>query len=194
MADLGGIAGLLNAVVQRSVEVQQNAINDDAEENRTTTETAGTTESAGAGTTAAAATIGEGLAFRPIESTGTDQTANTEFTGATGRVIQDQVTISAEARSAFEQSQAGSDRTSSPAERAIEEATNPARSLAFRADSAQEAATINGADEVEAAAEEGETNQAETNERDTGIVVGNADVTAFSAQNRELGQLVDQFA
>ena len=47
MADLGGITGLLSAVVQRSVEVQQNAVNDDAEENRTTTETAGTTESAG---------------------------------------------------------------------------------------------------------------------------------------------------
>ena len=194
MADLGGITGLLNAVVQRSVETQQNAANDDADENRTTTETAGTTDSAGAGTTTAATSTGEGLAFQPVESTGTDQSANTEFTGSTGRIIQDQVTISAEARTAFAESQAGGSETRSPAEALQEEATNPAQNLAFRSDSAQEAATIEGSTEVQAAAESGQTNQAETNESDTGIVVGNADVTAFSAQNRELGQLVDQFA
>lgn len=204
MADLGGIAGLLNSVVQRSVELQSNDINDDAENNRTTTETEGNTESAGAGTTSGSATVGEGLAFQPIQSTGTDQTTNSDFTGSAGRVIEDQVTISAEARSAFEQAQAdqtqagqtqaGQTETRTPAEALQEEATNPAQNLAFRADSAEDAATIEGADEVEAAAEQGRTNQAETNERDTGVVVGNTDVTALSAQNRELGQLVDQFA
>ena len=194
MADLGGIAGLLNAVVQRSVETERSTANNDADENRTTTQTAGTTESAGSGTTSASATVGEGLAFQPIESTGTDQTANTEFTGSTGRVIEDQVTISAEARSAFAQSQAGAGESSSPGAASFEAAINPARSLAFRADSAVEAATIDGVDEVESAADQGQTNQVETNERDTGTVVGNTDVTAFSSQNRELGQLVDQFA
>ncbi len=194
MADLGGIAGLLNAVTQRSVETQRSTTNDDAEDNRTTTQTAGTTESAGSGTTSAAATVGEGLAFQPIDATGTDQTANTEFTGSTGRVIQDQVTISSEARSAFAQSQAGTSESSSPGASAFEAAINPARSLAFRADSAEEAATINGVEEVNAAADRGQTNQVETNESDTGTVVGNTDVTALSSQNRELGQLVDQFA
>lgn len=194
MADLGGITGLLSAVVQRSVEVQQNAVNDDAEENRTTTETAGTTESAGAGTTSPSATVGEGLAFQPIGSTGTDQSANSDFTGTSGRVIQDQVSISAEARSAFEEAQAGRSDAGTPAEAIQEEATNPAQNLAFRADAAADAATIDGPDQVAAAAERGQTNQAETNEGDTGVVVGNTDVTAFSAQTRELGQLVDQFA
>ncbi|WP_425403262.1 hypothetical protein [Hwanghaeella sp.] len=194
MADLGGIAGLLNAVVQRSVEVQQNTVNDDAEDNQTSTEPAGNTESAGAGTTTASATIGEGLAFQPITSTGTDQTANSEFTGTAGRVIEDQVSISAEARTAFEEAQAGRSDARTPAEAIQEEATNPAQNLAFRSDSAENAATIEGSEEIAAAADRGQTNQAETNESDTGIVVGNTDVTAFSAQNRELGQLVDQFA
>ena len=89
---------------------------------------------------AGAAEIGEGLAFQPIESTGTDQTTNTEFTGGTGRVVEDQVTISAEARSAFEEAQAGASRDATPAQAALEEATNPAQNLAFRNDSAQEAA------------------------------------------------------
>ncbi|RVU37856.1 hypothetical protein EOI86_00705 [Hwanghaeella grinnelliae] len=194
MADLGGITGLLSAVVQRSVEVQQNAINNDAEENRTTTQTAGTTESAGAGTTSASATVGEGLAFQPIESTRTDQSANSDVNGSSGRVIQDQVSISAEARTAFEQAQAGRSGSRTPAEALQEEATNPAQNLAFRSDAATDAATIDGPDQVAAAAERGQTNQAETNEGDTGVVVGNTDVTAFSAQTRELGQLVDQFA
>lgn len=194
MADLGGITGLLSAVVQRSVEVQQNAVNDDAEENRTTTETAGTTESAGAGTTSASATVGEGLAFQPIDSTGTDQSANSDLSGTSGRVIQDQVSISSEARTAFEEAQAGRSDARTPAEAIQEEATNPAQNLAFRSDAAADAATIDGPDQVAAAAERGQTNQAETNEGDTGVVVGNTDVTAFSAQTRELGQLVDQFA
>ena len=55
--------------------------------------------------------------------------------------------------------------------------------------------TIEGADErCRGGKCRARTNQDETNESDTGTVIGNTDVSAFSAQNRELGQLVDQFA
>lgn len=199
MADLGGIAGLLNAVVQRSVERPQSANTDDVNDNRTRTESAGTTASAGAGTTSAANAVGEGLAFRPIESTGTDQNTNSEFTNAEssrfgGRVIVDQVSISAQARAALEEAQAGGTTSRNPAEAVIEEATNPATNLAFRSDAARDAATVDGSDGGEAVSDRPQTNQVETNERDTGVVIGNTDVTASSSQSRELGQLVDQFA
>lgn len=194
MADLGGITGLLSAVVQRSVEVQQNADSNDADENRTTTETAGASQAAGAGASSATTPVERGLAFQPVDSTGTDQNTNTEANGAGGRIIVDQVTISDQARSALAEAQAGGTTSRSPAETLIEETTNPAANLAFRADSARDAATIDGTEEVEEATNSRQTNQVETNERDTGVVVGNTDITAFSAQNRELGQLVDQFA
>ncbi len=203
MADIGGITGLLNAVVQRSTEIQQDSIDRDTDQ--TSTETEGNTQSAGAGTTTASNTIGEGAAFQPIESTGTDQNTNTDQSGAAGRVIEDQVSISAQAREALEVAQAGGSTASSPSEAIIEEATDTSPNLAFSAnasnanDNTNEASANENTTDVAAVESVGsttdtQTNQVQTNENDTGEVGGNADVTPSSSQNRELGQLVDQFA
>ncbi len=182
MADIGGIGGLLQGIVQRSNAEAAAAANDDAEDNLTTTETEDVTASAGADTTSVTATLGEGLAFQPVAGTGTDQTTNGDANGTAGRVIQDQVSISAQAREALRDAQGGANL--SPAEQIQQEATDPTPNLTFDA-----------ADTATAASEAGATtNQVVVNEDDSGAVVGNADVSNASSQNRELGQLVDQFA
>ena len=184
MADIGGIGGLLQGIVQRSASTAETGTNDDTEENLTTTETEDVTQSAGADTTDASASLGTGLAFQPVAGTGTDLNTNEETTGGAGRVIEDQVSISTQARQALEEAQdTGSNR--SPAEQIQQEANDPTPNLAFDAGD-RETAT---ADRTEAS-----TNQIEVVENDSGTVVGNADVSNLSFQNRELGQLVDQFA
>ena len=182
MADIGGIGGLLQGVVQRSNAEAAAAANDDAEDNLTTTETEDVTASAGADTTATTSTLGEGLAFQPVAGTGTDQTTNSDASGTAGRVIEDQVSISAQAREALRDAQGGANL--SPAEQIQQEATDTAPNLAFDAADTETATNTAGTT----------TNQVEVNEDDSGTVVGNADVSNLSSQNRELGQLVDQFA
>lgn len=188
MADIGGIGGLLQGVVQRSAATLENAVNDDADENQTTTETEDVTASAGADTTDTSATVGEGLAFQPVAGTGTDQTANDDTTGTAGRVVEDQVSISAQARQALEEAQNGA-ASRSPAEQIQAEATDPSPNLAFQA-----ADTTPGVTDVGLGAPPANTNQVEAVENDSGAVVGNTDVSNQSVQSRELGQLVDQFA
>lgn len=118
-----------------------------------------------------------------------------------GRVIEDIVSLSTEAQSRLAADAQGAGTQDTGAQETQQTASNentPVASAFARSetpvDTSSEVNTNTGVSVVADAGDAAARSIEEQNELDTGETTGNRDTSATGSQNRELGQIVDQFA
>lgn len=186
MADIAGLNSAFGVDTARSRALAED---EEASSNQSPSE-----QSIAAATDPSSSRVNE-ITRPEVVTPGTGSQLQSGDGAATGaRVIEDVVTLSTEAQNRLAADAASDAGTQETAQQTASNENTPVASAFTRSETPAEVATNTGATIVADAGDIAAREVEEQNELDTGETTGNLDTSATGSQNRELGQIVDQFA